>query len=152
MKRIIFLLTFILLTFFTNLSYSQCTNTTYIGNSTVYELSIGQSFKPTCSGKLTTIGIVSFTSSSDVTVTLYNGEGPGGIQLAQLTSQSTSLANDMDDFSNSTFDFSGLGVTLTSGNSYTVIVAGPSGGHAGLSSYGNQYGNGKLYLNGVIDP
>ncbi|MGY5352331.1 Calx-beta domain-containing protein [Wenyingzhuangia sp. IMCC45533] len=144
MKKVVFSTLLFLCFFSYKTIYSQCTNTHAAGTNSTTEGSYGQSFEPTCSGTLNTIGVVTLSAESSLTVTLYGGEGTGGPVLATLTGQSIPMSASVTDFR--TFDFSAEGVSLTAGNRYTFIVTGDN--HQFIFDNSATYSNGQLYFGG----
>ncbi|MDW7694084.1 tandem-95 repeat protein [Flammeovirgaceae bacterium SG7u.111] len=85
-----------------------------------------QSFQATCTGTLDALRVVASNNVSGITVTIYEGDGFAGSVLGSLTSQSITQATGVipalyTDYSE--FDFSGEGITLTSGQTYTFDLS-----------------------------
>lgn len=145
MKKYIFLL-FLCADFVCQL-HAQCTDTHGSGgNPATSTTSFGQSFQPSCSGKLNTIAVIGDANTSGHAVTLYQGIGTGGTVLGVVSSQSI-IDEDLSltDFSKSVFSFSSQNINLTMGSDYTFMITGIM---RLFFHNTNTYPNGQLYFDG----
>ncbi|MFY0628725.1 MAG: gliding motility-associated C-terminal domain-containing protein [Flavobacteriaceae bacterium] len=149
MKKITFLLSFITIIFFTQQSYSQCTDTNTGTGNNITSSSMGQSFEAACSGTLGSIGVFVHTVTTGHTLTVYSGDGTGGTNLGSVTFDfSTVSANITTDYKS--IDISSEGISLTSGNTYTFVISGGAGQRLYYNNGDNS--TGQLYFNGGAQP
>ncbi|GAA3646247.1 Calx-beta domain-containing protein [Flavivirga jejuensis] len=108
-----------------------------------------QSFQATCTGTLDALRIVAANNVSGITVTIYEGDGFAGSNLGFLTNQSISQATGgvpalYTDYSE--FDFSGEGILLTSGQTYTFDLSAAEVHYDQSNS--PSYSGGQMYFAG----
>ena len=106
----------------------------------------GESFTPT----LTSIGYAEFdlsTAGSTLQLSLYNGTGSSCTLLGQSASDAIGTAS----FGIVHFDLLSS-VTLTPGNSYTLLVSDSTGTFEGTYNPGNPYAGGELFAPFGIPP
>lgn len=81
---------------------------------------LGQSFTACGTGTLNSIGVLSIGAASGITITVYAGGGNGGSNLGSVSGLSVSAAGSIDD--RSLLDMSSASISLTSGNTYTIVI------------------------------
>ncbi|MEQ9443434.1 MAG: Calx-beta domain-containing protein, partial [Cyclobacteriaceae bacterium] len=106
---------------------------------------MGQSFVADCSGTLSAIELQWFSADPSFSIKVYNGAGTGGSQVGSTVSGLSSAGNGLNNFES--FDVSPGGITLTSGNTYTIEVVGAENLFYDQSG-GSVFSEGMLYFYG----
>ncbi|REE02117.1 Ig-like domain-containing protein [Marinoscillum furvescens] len=148
MKRIILTLTvFIAGTLWL---HAQCT--TSHGPSGVTDAfpttAIGQSFEVSCGGDLNSIGVIT-GGETNLTLTVYAGEGTAGSNLGSLNS--INLGTSANDTDYQVVDVSSLGISLSASTRYTFYFNGTFTG-TWRANPTNTYADGGLYMDGSAVP
>ncbi len=155
MKQIYILIAFSLIS--VNI-YAQCsfdsndtgsiTNSNFSSTSSVLNLNsqFGQSFTACSNGTLNTIGILSISANSGITITVYEGAGNTGTNLGSVASLSTTAATSIDD--RSLLDMSSASISLTAGQVYTFYAT--SGQVDSRISNVSIYADGDAYSNNTL--
>ena len=136
MKKITYILSFLLLTVFTvSNSYAQCsfdsndagtvTDANFTSNSSSFSSisGIGNSWTACGDGILDKISLLSLNTGDTATISIHAGAGNGGALLGSATAITSSNATSIND-RNLVFDFSPLSISITNGATYTWIITG----------------------------
>ena len=124
------------------------TGTNFSSTSSTLNLNsqFGQSFTACSDGTLNTIGILSISANSGITITVYDGAGNTGTNLGSVSSLSTTAATTIDD--RSLLDMSSASISLTSGQVYTFYAT--SGQVDSRVSNVSIYAGGDAYDNNTL--
>lgn len=134
MKKITYILSFLLLTVFTvSNSYGQCsfdsndagvvTDANFTSNSSAFSSisGIGNSWTACGDGLLDKISLLSLYTGDSATISIHAGAGNGGALLGSATVITPSDATSIND-RNLVFDFSPFSISITNGATYTWII------------------------------
>lgn len=143
-KKLLFFLAIYLLAY-NNLLNAQCST----GNNDLTGTQAGgsgrwsQSFQASCTGDLNNLKVYGSRDVSEITVTIYEGDGFSGTVLGSVGGQSITTTTAYTDAEYSTFDLSSANINLIGGNTYTYDLS--TGDYHYDETPSPNYNGGTLY-------